>query len=209
MDEETYLNPEAKSDQKIVTNKGLHPTPEQEEHRSSKTLVYILLAAVALSIVFLIFGLVVLRINAPSLRLSNVVVKDLRYSNSSFNATFIADIRLHNMNFGRFDFRGGSAALYYGNATVGAAIIFGGRVGGRRRRNIDAAVEVIGGPSSAANYLNISRDIESNLVKLVGVAELRGEIRVMKIVNRWRTAMMNCTMDLNLTGQAIQGLSCQ
>lgn len=212
MEEETYLNPHAKSHQKLQefdTNKPFDPTPEKEGKRSSKTLVYLLLAVVILSIGFLIFGLVVLRIKAPSLRLSNVIVRDLRYGPSSLNMTFIADISLHNMNFGRFEFRsGGGAALYYGNATFGAVSVPGGRVRGRGRRSIGAAMVVAGG-SSPANYMNISRDIESNTVSMMSVAELRGDIRVMKVVKRWRTALMNCSMDLNLTAQAFQNISCR
>lgn len=205
MEEENNLNPPPKNYKKLqefATNKAA-----EKQEGGGKTLVYILLAVVLLSIAFLIFGLVVLRIKAPTLRLSNVVVKDLRYNSSSLNMTVIADISLHNMNFGRFEFNGGNAALLYGNATFGAASIHGARVGGRERRRISATVEVIGGPSG--NYMNISRDIESNLVRLMSVAELRGEIRVMKIVNRRRTASMNCSMDLNLTGQEVQGLSCR
>ncbi|KAH6825036.1 hypothetical protein C2S53_006953 [Perilla frutescens var. hirtella] len=202
MEEENHLNPLAKKYQKSEEF-----VAKQDGGGSSKTLVYILLAVVLLSIAFLIFGLVVLRIKAPTLRLSNVVVKGLRHNSSSLNTTMIAYFRLHNMNFGRFDFHDGKATLSYGNATVGAAAISGGRVGGRKRRGIDATVEVISG--SSENYMNISRDIESNLVRLVSLAELRGEIRVMNIVNRRRTAVMNCSMDLNLTTQEIQGLSCR
>ncbi|KAL1532745.1 late embryogenesis abundant protein-like protein [Salvia divinorum] len=205
MEEENHLNPPPKTYHKIhefATNK---PTPEQEG--KSKTLVYILIAVVLLSIAFLIFGLVVLRIKPPTLRLSKVVVRDLRYTPSSLNMSMIADLSLHNMNFGSFDFRGGNVALWYGNATFGAASIHGSRVGGRERRQISATLEVSGGPSE--NYMNISRDIESNLVRLMTVAELRGEIRVMKIVNRHRTASMNCSMDYNLRGQQVLNLSCQ
>lgn len=205
MEEENHLNPPQKTHHKIHEFETNKPAPKQEG--ASKTLVYILIAVVLLSIAFLIFGLVVLRIKPPSLRLSNVVVQGLRYNASSLNMTVIADLTLHNTNFGRFDFRGGSVALLYGNATFGAASIHGGRVGGRERGRIGAAVEVSGGPSE--NYMNISRDIELNLVRLTTVAELRGEIRVMKIVNRHRTASMNCSMDVNLRGQQVQNLSCQ
>ncbi|XP_057802763.1 late embryogenesis abundant protein At1g64065-like [Salvia miltiorrhiza] len=203
MEEENHLNPPPKNHQKI------HEFARNKQEGGSKTLVYILVAVVLLSIAFLIFGLVVLRIKAPTLRLSNVVVRDLRHTSSSLNMTMIADITLHNMNFGRFQFRGGSAALLYGNATFGAASISAGGVGGRGRRRISATVEMIIGGPPPENYMNISRDIESNLVRLMSVAELRGEIRVMKIVNRIRTASMNCSMDLNLSGQQVQGLSCQ
>lgn len=205
MDEESHLNPLAKNYEKsdgIATNIKPLNIEAAANGGSSKKVVYILLAVVVASIAFLIFGLVVLRIKAPTLRLSNVVVKELRYnSSSSLNMTVIAGLRLHNMNFGRFQFGAGSATLFYGNATIGAAEVQSGEVGGRERREMSATVEVM-----SSDVKNIS---EWDLVKLRSYAELRGEIGVMKIVNRHRTAFMNCSMDLNLTTQAIQGYSCR
>lgn len=215
MEEENHLNPLArkylKSDEEFATNKPFNP-PSNHTKRSSKCLVYILLAVVLQSIAFLVFGLVVLRIKTPRLQLSNVAVKDLRYQSESLNMTVVAEIRLHNMNFGRFKFHGGSTTLLYGNATIGATNIYGGRVGSREKRKINATVTVITESSHELSeniYMNFSRDIGSGMVNLRSFAELRGEVRVVKIVNRRRTAFMNCTMDLNLTSQAIQGLSCQ
>lgn len=203
MNEESHLNPLAKNYEKsdgFATNIKPLSNESAASGGSSKAVVYVLLAVVILSIAFLIFGLVVLRIKAPTLRLSNVAVKEVRYnSSSSLNMTVIAGLRLHNMNFGRFQFDAGSATLFYGKAAIGAADVQGGEVGGRERREISATVEV-------SSDVNISES--SDLVKLRSYAELRGEIRVMKIVNRRKTAFMNCSMDLNLTTQAIQGYSC-
>ncbi|KAK6158343.1 hypothetical protein DH2020_005657 [Rehmannia glutinosa] len=170
--------------------------------RSSKCFVYTLLAVVLQSIAFLIFSLVVLRINAPTLRLSNATVNQLNYGPTSLNMTVVAGTRLRNMNFGRFEFRSGNTILMYENATIGAASIHEGRVDGRENREMNVTLKV--------NYMNFSIDIGLlGLVKLRSFAELRGEVRVVKIINRGKSAVMNCTMDLNLTSQVIQDLSCQ
>ncbi|KAK6158295.1 hypothetical protein DH2020_005609 [Rehmannia glutinosa] len=183
-DHESHLNP-------------LTPPPNNHKKRSSKCLVYTLLAVVLQSIAFLIFGLVVLRINAPSLRLSNATVNQLNYGPTSLNMTVVAGIRLRNMNFGRFEFRGGHTILLYENATIGAASIYQGRVGGRKNKEMNVTLKV--------SYMNFSGDIGLlGLVKLRSFAKLRGEVRVVKIINRGTTAVMNCTMDLNLTSQVIQ-----
>lgn len=207
MEEESYGNPLApeakylKSDE----NKPFNSPPPIK--RSSKCLVYILLAVVLQSIAFLIFGLVVLRIRPPSLQLSTAAVTDLRYDSASLNMTVVAGIRLHNTNFGRFEFQGGSAALLYENATIGAANLDAGRIGGREKREMNVRVMVTGGPGHQSS--NLSRDIGFGWVKLRSFAELRGEVRVVKMMNRRRTAFMNCTMNLNVTSQEIQDLSCQ
>ncbi|KAK6158287.1 hypothetical protein DH2020_005601 [Rehmannia glutinosa] len=104
--------------------------------------------------------------------------------------------------FLRFEFRSGNTILMYENATIGAASIHEGRVDGRKNREMNVTLKV--------NYMNFSIDIGLlGLVKLRSFAELRGEVRVVKIINRGKSAVMNCTMDLNLTSQVIQDLSCQ
>ncbi|EYU23414.1 hypothetical protein ABFS82_01G068100 [Erythranthe guttata] len=198
MEEESHriINPYIKSDEEEFT------TTTKNNRRgkgggSSKCLVYILVAVVLQSVAFLVFGLVALRISNPSLRLSSAAVAVLRHDSASLNMTVVAGIRLRNPNFGDFEFNGGSASLLYGEATVGVASIYGGRVGRRDKKEINVTMEVIGGGGGG------------ELVKLRSMAELRGEVRVVKIVKRRRIAFMNCTMDLNLTSQAFQDLSCQ
>lgn len=209
MEEEKHLNATVfhKSDDVFTKNKPFNPPSNHKTH-TNKCLVYILLAVVLQSIAFLVFGLVVLRITAPSLSLLNVVVKDLRYGSASLNMTMLAQLRLHNSNFARFNFHGGSATLLYGNATIAAADISDGGVGKRERRNINTTVKVMAAFNGDQNWGNYSRDVELGIVKLKSLAEMRGEVRVVKIVHRYRTAVMNCTMDLNLTTQTVQRFSC-
>ncbi|KAL0285908.1 UNVERIFIED_CONTAM: hypothetical protein Sangu_2761800 [Sesamum angustifolium] len=119
-------------------------------------------------------------------------------------------IRLHNMNFGRFKFRGGNTTFLYDNATVGVTAIYDGRVGSREKREMSVSVKVMASDRQLSdNSVDFSRDVDSGLIKLRSLAKLKGEVRVVKIINRHTTAVMDCTMALNLTGQAIQDLLCQ
>ncbi|XP_073303485.1 late embryogenesis abundant protein At1g64065-like [Primulina huaijiensis] len=193
------------------TSKPYIPPPQHKES-SNKCFVYILVVIVLLSIAFLVFGLAVLRITTPSIRLSSVTIKNLNYSSSlvvaSLNMTAVAEIRVQNKNFGPFKFGGGNMTVLYGNTRIGVASIYGGRIGSRKHEGINVTIDVIKG-DFADNNANFSKDFDSGLLKLMGFTELRGEIQVMKIMNRHRTAVMSCSMDLNLTSQAVQDLLCQ
>ncbi|KAK4435414.1 hypothetical protein Salat_0704800 [Sesamum alatum] len=217
MDEERHLNQLKPARKHHTTNKTLatdelimNPS-RKPQTRSSKCLVYILLALVLQSIALLIFGLVVLRIRTPSLRLSALVVKDLHYEPTSLNMTVVAEVRLHNMNFGRFEFRGGNTTFLYENATVGVTGIYDGRVGSRDKREMNVSVKVMASDHQLSdNSMDFfSRDVDSGLIQLRSFAKLKGQVRLVKIINRETTTVMNCTMALNLTSQAIQGLLCQ
>ncbi|XP_073130459.1 uncharacterized protein [Henckelia pumila] len=209
-EEESYLKSQKypKSDETIKPYMNNIIPPPKRKETSNKCFVYILSLIVLLSIVFLIFGLVVLRITAPTIRLSSVTINNVSYNSSrevaSLNMSVVAEIRVQNKNFGPFNFGEGSTAFLYGNTTIGVANIHGGRVGSRRHEGISVTMDVVHSNIIA----NFSEDFDSGSLKVMGFAELRGEIHVMNIINRRRTAVMNCSMDLNLTSQAVRNLLC-
>ncbi|KAB1215399.1 hypothetical protein CJ030_MR4G025311 [Morella rubra] len=91
-----------KSDEEVATFREL------KRERSGKCFVYVFAALVLLSICFMIFALIVLRVNIPDVNLSSLRVKNLRYkqatssSAASFNATFVAEMTIKNTNL-RFE----------------------------------------------------------------------------------------------------------
>lgn len=192
---------------------GPNTKPKDINHKqrsSSKCFVYILLLLVLQSIALLIFASVVLRTKAPKLKIELVHIQNLKYTTSdlaSLNMTLVAQVQIHNENFGRFKYKNGSASLLYGNTTLGMTNIESGLLGGReiKRTSVSVRAKV---DSHLAENMNFSREIESGLVKLNSYAKLRGEIRVVKFLTRRRTSFMNCSMGLNLTSQVVQDLRC-
>ncbi|PIN07246.1 hypothetical protein CDL12_20191 [Handroanthus impetiginosus] len=57
--------------------------------------------------------------------------------------------------------------------------------------------------------MTLLRDIGLGLIKLGSFAEVTGEVRVVKIIHRHVSAVMDCSMDLNLKSQGIQDLLCR
>ncbi|KAL3637537.1 hypothetical protein CASFOL_018705 [Castilleja foliolosa] len=138
----------------------------------------------------LILGLIVLRARTPTLRLSTAAFDGLSYGPPSLNMTIVAGIHLRNTNFGRFMFGDSNAVLLLGNDTIGGGIIYGGGVGSRERREMNVSVRVI------YHYMNFSGADVNNLIGLRSLAELSGEVRVLKMMSRRRSALMNCTLGL-------------
>lgn len=215
MSEESHVTPLAppqiyrRSDEEW----GAITKPKDTRHRhrrSSKCFVYLLLFFVLLSIAALVFGLVVLRINAPKLKLEVVQIKNLKYTAPDFaslNMTLVAQVKIYNQNFGGFTFQNGSTSMVYGNTTLGMTYYKSGLVRGRKAVRMNVTVQVKASNGLAENK-NFSSDMGSGLVKLSSYANLRGEIRVLKHLTRRRTSFMNCTMSLNLTSHTVQDLRC-
>lgn len=112
-----------------------------------------------------------------------------------------ARVNLDNENFGRFNYEDFEAVILYGNSTIGGGDIGGGRVKSRGESTRDVTVEV------RAENLN-STSSSGDLVELISYAEVKGRVRIMKMVNKFKMVKLNCTMNLNLTSQAIRNLKC-
>ncbi|KAL3498918.1 hypothetical protein ACH5RR_041650 [Cinchona calisaya] len=207
-----------RSDEEWAKPKDDHIHHKQRNKKSGKCFVYIFILLVLQSIAFLVFGLVVLRIDPPKLKLGLVRINDLNYSTktttsystSSLNVTILAEVVIDNKNFGRFKLNKGSTSVVYDNTTLGMTDIKTGLVvKGRKKNWMNVTVQAIGdNDNGLAGNRNFSSDIGLGLVTLSSYAHVRGEVRVLKYLTRHRTSFMNCTMNLNLTSRAVQNLRC-
>ncbi|MCD9643697.1 hypothetical protein HAX54_031353 [Datura stramonium] len=194
---------------------NLHDNNKKKNRKSSKCFVYLLSTIVLLSIVALIFSMIFFRFKSPSFEIGLIEVQNLRFTNStnssSFTMTMGAQIIVDNENFGRIKFQDSSMSVFmYDNVTIGFANVNVGGVGARKSKRIGISLQVKANDQLLNHSYNgnLSSDINSRMVKLTSFAELRGKVKVMKIVSKYKTSEMNCTMNLNLTSQAIQDLLC-
>ncbi|XP_022862930.1 late embryogenesis abundant protein At1g64065-like [Olea europaea var. sylvestris] len=200
-DQESHLNP---------LEKGKSHNLPKNLQKSSKCLVYILIIVLFHSIILFVFRLIVLPFKSPKVHISHITIQNLIAPLASLNTTMVAEIQVYNKNFGPFKFQNSSTTLLYRNITIGVANIYEGRVEGRERKRMNMSLQVRANKLLSDYNLNLSSDIDSGLVKyLSGHAKLKGEVRLLKIIKRRRTAEMNCTMSLNLTSQEVQDLLCQ
>jgi len=93
--------------------------------------------------------------------------------------------------------------MLHGNSTIGGGYIGGGRVKARSESVVDLTVEV------SAENLNSSSSSDGGLVELISYGEVKGRVRIMKMVNKFKMVKLNCTMNLNLTSQGIKNLRCR
>lgn len=174
------------------------PFPSQNrKKKSSKCFVFMLAFLVLLSIGILGFSLIVLRINSPLLKLEAVEIKNL----TTTNMTLVTGITIKNTNYGRFKFENGKISTLFGNATIGSRKVGAGLVNGREKRGMTVTVHV----SMMMDGWDGSRMM---FIKITILARLRGEILVLKKIRRYRTAVMNCTMNFNFSNQQVQHLQC-
>ncbi|KAM3396690.1 hypothetical protein P3S68_000202 [Capsicum galapagoense] len=202
-----------KSDQGLNLSKPIifH---NKNNRRSNKCFVYLLSTIVILSTVMLIFSMVFFRFKAPSFELDLINVQNLRFSNStnssSFSLAMGAEIIVDNENFGQINFQDSSMSVFlYENVTIGIANVNVGRVEARKTKRMGISLQLRTN-DQLMNHSNwkLSSDINSRMVKLTSFGEFRGKVKAMKIASKHKNSVLNCTMNLNLTSQAIQDLLC-
>ncbi|XP_060211034.1 late embryogenesis abundant protein At1g64065 [Lycium barbarum] len=204
-----YLN----SDQEMNLSKPINFYNNKKNQRSSKCFVHFLSTIVLISIVMLIFSMIFLRFKSPSFELDLINVQNLRFTNSTNSSSFSmimgAEIVVDNENFGRINFEDSSMSVFlYDNITIGFANINVGRVDARKSKRMGISLKVRANDQLNHSNWNLSSDINSRTVKLTSFGEFRGKVKAMKIISRHKISVMNCTMNLNLTSQAIQDLLC-
>ncbi|KAI4310362.1 hypothetical protein MLD38_035345 [Melastoma candidum] len=185
----------------------------------NKCLFYFLAFFVALCIGLLVFSLVVLRPDSPSLHIEIATVKNLAYDASSWESPFLnmtldAGLSLRNRNYGRYEFTGNGSVL--GLACEGIVLgekknLRGGSVGGREtgRIRVEMVVGYSGGGAGMAAAGNLSRGIDERMLKLRSYGRIAGKVHLLKYLKRSLSSEMNCTLTLNLSTKNFQDLVCQ
>ncbi|KAK4794101.1 hypothetical protein SAY86_012095 [Trapa natans] len=196
-----------------ASHKSLRP---REVSNPSKCFFYFVLLVVVVAAILLVFAVVVWRVETPEFRLSNPSVRVLRYTASpepSLNATLTANATIRNTNFGHCSFKNRTvvSALYLGQYNFGHdwMAIEHKRVRARYIETFNVSIELRSSLlKSAQAKRKLSSDLKRGIVSLTIQAQRVGRIRVTNILNKKRTLLMNCTMNLILTSHGVQNLIC-
>ncbi|XP_004143966.1 late embryogenesis abundant protein At1g64065 [Cucumis sativus] len=171
------------------------------KERSNKCFIYIFSTFVFLSVALLIFALIVLRVNSPSISLSSISNPRVSLSNNtnssspnSLNLSFNAEFTVDNSNFGPFNFDNGTVGLVYGGMIFGERSTGGGRAGAKGSKRMNVTVE-----GSAKNVSG-----SNGILNFSSFVKLRGRVRLIHIFRRRVSSEISCSMNLDLNTHQIQ-----
>ncbi|KAG6606065.1 Late embryogenesis abundant protein, partial [Cucurbita argyrosperma subsp. argyrosperma] len=177
-----------------------HKTPKNEP--SNKCFIYIFSSFVFLCVALLIFSLIVLRVNSPTIDLSSISVRKFSISNtnsssSSLNLTLIAEFSLDNSNFGPFIFDYVTVVFMYGGVIVGERSTGGGRAEAKGTTRMNVSVE--------ASVENVSSDLNgSGILNMSSFAKFGGRIHLIHVLRKRIWSEISCSINLDLNTHQIQ-----
>lgn len=186
----------------------------QELKRKKRIKLGICIAVFAVSqvIVNTLFGLVVMRVKSPKLRLSNIQIQNLATGSStslpnSFDMSFTTQVRVKNSNFGPYKYDNTTVVFTLHGTTVGELAIPKGSAGMKSIKNINNLQVRLNSqalPSTAGTELN------SGVLRLSSRAKMTGKVELMMIMKKKKSAEMECTIVIDVSTKAtVRSLECK
>ncbi|XP_061987924.1 uncharacterized protein LOC133706412 [Rosa rugosa] len=182
---------------------------ELKRQKRMKLFMYIGIFIVFQIIVMTVFGLTVMKVKAPKVRLGQINVKSFNSvpASPSFDTTFTTQIRVKNTNWGPYKFDASTATFMYQGVTVGQVSIPKSKAGMRSTKKINVAVSLNtdGIPSSST----LGSELNSEILTLTSQAKLTGKVELMLIMKKKKSANMDCTIAFDLSTKMVKSLQCK
>ncbi|XP_050377759.1 late embryogenesis abundant protein At1g64065-like [Argentina anserina] len=175
--------------------------------KNRKCFAYIGIFIVFQIIVMTVFGLTVMKIKTPSVRLRSVTVSDLSSSSSSFTATLIAEVAVKNKNFGSYRFDATTANVTYGAVTLGRGDIAKARAGLKKTKRFNVTIDV--SSSGVSDSSTLATDLTAGNVTLWALSRVTGKVSLMGLMKKRKTANMNCSMIVNVPNKVVYDWTCK
>ncbi|GMN31875.1 hypothetical protein TIFTF001_003435 [Ficus carica] len=185
---------------------------ELKRERRKKLLLYIAIFAVFQVIVIAVFVLVVLKARSPKLRLGDIEVQNLvtgTDTSPTFDATFGAEVRVKNPNFGPYKFETTLVSFTYEGIVVGQVVVQEGKVGMKSTKEIDVIVSVSSRYLGGFGTNNLASELGVGFLTLRGNAVMRGKVELLGIVKKNKAAQMSCFITFDLASKMVRNLDCE
>ncbi|XP_047968843.1 late embryogenesis abundant protein At1g64065-like [Salvia hispanica] len=182
---------------------------ELRRRRRKRCLICLLLLAVFKIAIILPLTLILMQTRTPKFRVTSAAFGAFAYSaaDPSFDITLYAELALKNTNFGRFNFDSTTVYFSYNGAVVGSALVPGWTARARSTRKIRVQVEL--SSAGLVDRVQVKSDLEGGVLPLNSRAALTGEVEVLRVFEREKTAEMDCFIAINLMQTSVGYLSCQ
>ncbi|TYI00024.1 hypothetical protein ES332_A11G105300v1 [Gossypium tomentosum] len=106
-----------------------------------------------------------------------------------------------------FKYKNTTTTLYYYGTKVGDARGPGGTAKARRTIQMNITVDIM--TDRVLANPNLTADLTSGTLTMISYSRIGGRVNMLNIIKKHVTVMMNCTVTVNITSQAIQEQKCK
>ncbi|PRQ17552.1 putative Late embryogenesis abundant protein, LEA-14 [Rosa chinensis] len=182
---------------------------ELKRKKRIKCFAYIGIFIVFQIAVMTVFGLTVMKVKTPKVRLGTSTLIDFTSSNTapSFSTTFKTQIRVKNTNWGPYKFDQGKVTFMYQGTPVGTVDVPKGKAGMRGTKKIDANVSL--NTEALTTTSTLRSELNDGVLTLNSEATLTGKVELMLIMKKKKSATMSCTIKINVSEKTVNSLECK
>ncbi|XP_062029853.1 uncharacterized protein LOC133745746 isoform X1 [Rosa rugosa] len=182
---------------------------ELKRRKRIKLFTYIGIFVVFQIIVMTVFGLTVMKVKTPKVRLGEISITNFNSAAAtpSFDTTFNTQIRIKNTNWGPYKFDAGTVTFMYQGTPVGTVVVPKSKAGMRSTKKIN--VEVSLSTDALPNSSTLSSELNSGVLTLTSQAKLTGKVELMLIMKKKKSANMDCTIAFDLSTKTVKSLQCK
>ncbi|KAM5572320.1 late embryogenesis abundant protein [Rosa sericea] len=182
---------------------------ELKRKKRIKCFAYIGIFIVFQIAVMTVFGLTVMKVKTPKVRLGTSTLTDFTSSNTapSFSTTFNTQIRVKNTNWGPYKFDQGTVTFMYQGTSVGTVTVPKGKAGMRGTKKINVSVNL--NTDSLATSSPLGSELSGGVLTLTSEAKLTGKVELMLIMKKKKSATMSCTIKIDVSRKTVNSLECK
>ncbi|ESQ39252.1 hypothetical protein EUTSA_v10001755mg [Eutrema salsugineum] len=173
------------------------------------TATSLILITIVLTLTFTVF-----RVKDPIIKMNGVTVNGLDSTTGTqiqllgTNISMIVDVSVKNPNSASFKYSNTTTDIYYKGTVVGEARGPPGKARPHRTARMNMTVDIM--IDKILLDPGLAREVSgSGLVNVWSYTRVSGKVKIMGIAKKHVTVMMNCTMAVNITRQAIEDVECK
>lgn len=190
-------------------NKKLHRRRNRIRCLICVTVTSLILLTIVLTLTFTVF-----KVKDPIITMNGVTINGLDSTIGTqtqllgTNISMIVDVSVKNPNTASFRYSNTTSGIFYKGTVVGEARGPPGKARPHRTARMNMTVDIM--INQLLSDPGLAREVSgSGLVNVGSYTRVSGKVTIMGIVKKHITVKMNCTMDVNVTRQAIQDVKCK
>ncbi|KAK9902316.1 hypothetical protein M0R45_001737 [Rubus argutus] len=188
----------------------LQTEEELKRQKRIKLFTYIGIFVVFQIVVMTVFGLTVMKVKTPKVRLGDSTLTGFNYSAAtpSFDTTFNTQIRVKNTNWGPYKFDAGNVTFMYQGTPVGTVAVPKSKAGMRSTKKINANLS-LNTDSLKNSSTTLGSELSGGVLTLTSEAKLTGKVELMLIMKKKKSASMSCTIQIDVSEKTVKSLQCK
>lgn len=187
--------------------------PSRPRRSRARIVLFIVALIIAHAIMIVILDMTIFKVRTPKYRFDSVSLTDISTNSSttssSFHMKLNAEVAIKNKNFGPYKYYDCYLTIYYRGRSVGEVVVKEAKVKTLSTKKLTFGINVTYSESAVSGKSNLKNDISSGALILSSKSEMRGQVKLLKIIPKDRQPKMQCTMSINLAEKVVKDLKCE